>query len=448
MKNRLLLLNILLLMVTGMLLFFDVSKVFVSIFSVVVSVVLLMTFKRAHGNLLSFGFVFLAYNILMHFGFGVINFLISEEPAKELYSRWTLNFLKRDSYSLAIIISALAFESFTIAWLLGLGKKRPEKATVLLKKDSAESRERSICYAFGMAMLAGSLLYFIYLLGSGRLSLNMGYMDYRSGVMADNNLYSWMMVLYPTGLLYVVASSIGKKRSRGIALFIPTALILLITGNKGEVLYAVLAALGVLGYQKKKLSKKLILLLCVIMFVIIPVVTATRSVGVGEGFSLSFASITDPFLEIGMQIRCLVFSLDNVSDGAYEFMYGYSYLKPVFNVLGYFIFPLRNTPEIPIDLTSSHSQFYGFGFSQVAEGYLNFGIIGAMMFFAILGYLIGKVEFKKMSSSSLCLFGSILTILINASRNVFNFVPGQVAVMLILFFAIKMLSNIYARSRF
>lgn len=447
MKGLLLLSNIMLFLITAVLLLFDVSNVFVSVFSIVVILVILITFKMAHGNILGFGFVFIAYNILMHFGFGIIHFLISDTFAKELYASWTLAFLRSENYSLAIIISALAFEAFTIAWLLGLNKKQSSPENGVQLNSYTEARENAACYTLGMVMLAGVLFYFVILLVTGKMSFNMSYTDYRDSVMKGNALYSWILVFYPTGLLYVIASADGKKRSFGIALFVATAAIFLVTGNKGEVFYAVLAALGILGHQKKKLNPKIVTLLCIVMFVIIPVVTSTRSIGVGKGFSLEFASLTDPFLEIGMQIRCLVYSIDGVEDGRYLFMYGYSYLRPIAAVLGYLLFPLRYLPGIPIDLTSSKSDFSGYGFTQVAEGYLNFGIIGAVLVFAVLGWFLGKLEFKRMNTRKLCLIGSILVILINASRNTFIFVPGQIAVMLILYYAVKVLPRIRIRIR-
>lgn len=431
--------------ITAMLLLFDIGNVFVSVFSIVVIVSVLVTFKVAHGNILGFGFVFIAYNILMHFAFGIIYFLISDTSAREIYASWTLAFLRSENYSKAIIISALAFEAFTIAWLLGLNKGQLSHFNDM-EINTTEERENSVCYILGILMLMGVLFYFIILLVMGRMSFNMSYTDYRDGVMSGNALYSWALVFYPTGLLYVIASADGKKRSLGVALFVSVAVILLVTGNKGEVFYAVLAALGILGYQKKRLNPKIVLFLCVIMFVIIPVVTSTRSMGVREGFSLEFASLTDPFLEIGMQIRCLVYSIDGVADGVYSFMYGYSYLRPVCEVLGYLLLPLKYLPKIPIDLTSSNSNFSGYGFTQVAEGYLNFGILGAVLVFAILGWFLGRLEFKCMNTRKLCLIGSILVILINLSRNTFIFVPGQITVMLILYCAIKVMPRIKIRS--
>ena len=432
-------------LITAMLLLFDVGNVFVSVFSIVVIISILVTFKVAHGNILGLGFVFIAYNILMHFGFGIIHFLISDTVAGEIYASWTLAFLRSENYSKAIIISALAFEAFTIAWLLGLNKRQLSHFNDM-EVTNTEKRENGVCYTLGILMLTGVLFYFIILLVMGRMSFNMSYTDYRDSVMSGNALYSWMLVFYPTGLLYVIASADGKKRSIGVALFVATAVIFLVTGNKGEVFYAVLAALGILGYQRKKLNPKIVIVLCMIMFVIIPVVTSTRSTGVREGFSLEFASLTDPFLEIGMQIRCLVYSLDGVADGAYSFMYGYSYLRPVCEVLGYLLFPLKYLPEIPIDLTSSNSDFSGYGFTQVAEGYLNFGIIGSVLVFAILGWLLGRLEFKCMNTRKLCLIGSVLVILINLSRNTFIFVPGQITVMLILCYVVKVVPRIKIRS--
>ena len=445
MKSLLMLANILMFIVTGSLLFFDVSNVFVSVFSIIVTLLILLTFKLAHGNILGLGFVFIAYNLLMHFGFGIIYFLISEEPAHDLYASWTLEFLSSSNYSLAIIISALAFEAFTIAWLVGLKKPEAVQQESIEIDEITESRQKYACYVSGILLLLVVLLYFGYLIFTGRLSIDMTYDEYRHYVMQGNSIYSYVLVLYSTGLLYVVSSFDNNKRWFGIVLFAITAIILLLTGNKGEVLYAVLAALGVMGFQRKKLNYKIVALLCVIMFVIIPVVTATRSMGVRNEFSLELASFTDSFLEIGMQIRCLVYSIDGVAHGAYSYMHGYSYLRPVLKILGYIVFPLRNLPDPSVDLSSSNSDFHGYGFTQVAEGYLNFGIFGAILFFVILGFILGRLEFKKMNTLKLSFVGSVLAILINCSRNSFIFVPGQIIIMAIICFATKIISTMNAR---
>ena len=115
MKSLLLLSNIMLFLITAILPLFELGNGFISAFSIAVIVIILSTFKIAHGNILGLGSVFITYNLLMHFGFGIIHFLISDTAASEIYTSWTLEFLKSKNYSLAIIISALAFEAFTIA---------------------------------------------------------------------------------------------------------------------------------------------------------------------------------------------------------------------------------------------------------------------------------------------------------------------------------------------
>ena len=222
MKN-LLLSNLLLFFVTASLFLFEVRNLFVTIFSIVVIILILVTFKVAHGNILGLGFVFIAYNILMHFGFGIVHFLVSNTVARDIYASWTLAFLKSENYALAILISALAVEAYTIAWLFGVDRSQMKQASEPTVDESTETREKAFCYLFGMLMLAGVLLYFVYFLVTGRMSLGMSYLDYRTGVMKGNALYSWMLVFYPTGLLYVIASAEGKKRTIGIALFVATA---------------------------------------------------------------------------------------------------------------------------------------------------------------------------------------------------------------------------------
>ena len=190
-------------LITAMLLLFDVGNVFVSVFSIVVIISILVTFKVAHGNILGLGFVFIAYNILMHFGFGRIHFLISDTVAGEIYASWSLAFLRSENYSKAIIISALAFEAFTIAWLLGLNKRQLSHFNDM-EVTNTEKRENGVCYTLGILMLTGVLFYFIILLVMGRMSFNMSYTDYRDSVMSGNALYSWMLVFYPTGQLFHV----------------------------------------------------------------------------------------------------------------------------------------------------------------------------------------------------------------------------------------------------
>ena len=76
--------------------------------------------------------------------------------------------------------------------------------------------------------------------------------------------------------------------------------------------------------------------------------------------------------------------------------------------------------------------FPGYGYCQIAEGYLNFGLTGIILFYGLVSYYLTYAERKIKNELSLSLLGANTTVLINATRNYFAFVPGQLLIVLIL----------------
>ena len=426
--------NILVVIIAIIFYVMGISNKNVSIMSIVSAIVVIITFIVFHKNILGFGFVFVLYNMVIHYGFGIIYFLLSPEAAKKTYASWTLSFLNSSNYSLAVLISILAFEMFTILWILGFKSYN----RIRTQNDEGYLQNNNAFYVAGIIMLLLTLVFFVICLATGVFSLNSSYQEYRAALTDSSQLYNYVLILYATGLAYVVAASDGTKLKIGIIIFILSAIILLLTGNKGEVLYAVLAAFGIIGYKKYKMSPKMIALIVLIVFFVIPIVTATRSDGVLNSSQEIKGDLYEPIMEMGMQIRCVVYSLDKVADGTYNYMYGYSYIRPVLRLIGILIIPLRNVKDVPIDF---NADFSGMGFTQIAESYLNFGILGSLAVFGTLGLVFGRKEGKNLTNSKLCLYGSILVILINMSRNTFVFVPGQVFLMILMYVIIDYFSK-------
>ena len=427
-------LNVIVMIIAIIIYVTDISNKIVSIMSIVSAIVVVITFKVFHKNILSFGFVFVLYNMVIHYGFGIVYFLLSPEAAKKAYASWTISFLNSPNYSLAVLISILAFEMFTILWILGFKSYN----VIGSQNDECYFHNNNAFYFAGIIMLLITLVFFVVCLATGVFSLNSSYQDYRAALTDSNQLYNYVLILYATGLTYIVAASDGTKLKVGIIIFSMSAIILLLTGNKGEVFYAVLAALGIMGYKKYKMSPKMVALIVLIVFFVIPIVTATRSAGVLNNLQEIKGDLYGPIMEMGMQIRCVVYSLDKVADGTYNYMYGYSYIRPVLRLIGFLIIPLRNIKDIPIDF---NVDFSGMGFTQVAESYLNFGILGSLVIFGALGLIFGRKEGKVLTNSKLCLYGSILVILINMSRNTFIFVPGQMFLMILFYMIINYFSK-------
>ena len=134
-----------------------------------------------------------------------------------------------------------------------------------------------------------------------------------------------------------------------------------------------------------------------------------------------------------MQIRMSVYILEDLASKSVSYLYGASYYVPLINM-----FPFINLETA----TSAIKETYqGYGFSQVIESYLNFGAFGIILFFGIVGYLLGSAESKVKTKSGLAYLASVTCILINATRNHFAFVPGQIFIVTLVYFAYTLKVN-------
>ena len=135
-----------------------------------------------------------------------------------------------------------------------------------------------------------------------------------------------------------------------------------------------------------------------------------------------------------MQIRTSVYVLDDLQNGVYTFLYGKSYYQPIINMITPFLDHTTATDHIRL-------MYKGYGFNQVIEGYLNFGILGVIGYFGIVGYLLAKWENIIVNKMRLAYIGTITCILINATRNYFAFVPGQIVIVSIIYLVENMKKN-------
>ncbi|MGL5382549.1 MAG: O-antigen polysaccharide polymerase Wzy, partial [Culicoidibacterales bacterium] len=119
--------------------------------------------------------------------------------------------------------------------------------------------------------------------------------------------------------------------------------------------------------------------------------------------------------------------------------YGFSYINPLVNILDAFI-PTNIRLVAPMSF-NFQELYASWGFSQVAESYANFGVIGVMLYHFIIGFLIRNMEMKQLRGSDLALWGSIVAILINVTRNRFALFFGQAFILLLIITLIRFLSS-------
>ena len=395
-------------------------------------------FFYAHPSLKFFGLahVHFIYAAMGAFAVGWVYYIIGADYV-QYNTVSTGDFIDRKAtlsafYAPALVISMLALHFYPLGCFLGI--KSNKKSRVIGQNDK---RSANAIAVMGLILLAVSALSFVFLMLIGVFSINMNYGSYRL-ILDSYPFLHLVIVFYSVGICSVVACG-GKKQQRlGWALFGFVAFLYFATGNKGEVLYALLSVIGVLIYKGMKIDWRLIASIVVLAFVVIPFISTSRSEGVLSGKTDVTMNFTGVFIEIGTQIRCTVLLLEQFAHNARDFIWGYSYYSPILNILDYIIPGMRMDNPASFDFKES---FPGMGFNQIAEGYANFGIFGAITYFLATGLFLGKNESMRLSLVRLGFIGCICSELINVSRNKFAFFWGHILIIYLLYIAVLFLVN-------
>lgn len=363
------------------------------------------------------------YAALCAFGLDWMYTLIGDYTLDHIKTA-NLFFLYSPNYHGAIVLSMIAFLFYPVGCALG---KKSNSNVVSTTDDKSLQK---IITIVGICFLSLSVLFFIYMLVSGLVSIGMDYSLFRE-VAYDNEFYRWVIMIYSIGICWAISCGNVKQQRIAWILFCFSAAIFFLTGNKGEVLYALLTVIAIMRYKGLKISVKLILALTFIAFVLIPIVTSSRHHGgvfenIGD-LALNFSGF---FVELGMQLRCTVMILDDYARGARDFLLGYSYYGPIVNHIP----GLHMEDPYSFDFKDA---FATMGFNQIAEGYANFGTIGAISYFTITAWFLSNNESKQLSMPKLALVGAICSEMVNISRNKFMPFFPHIAIILIVYLFVK-----------
>ena len=417
------------------------SNIGVTIESTIVFLIINLYFA-VDKKLQIFGFTHahLLYASISAFCVGWVCYFVSRDSVYKTLSSYSSRFLDSPMYAKAIILSMLAFLIYIFGAEVGrtLSMNKNADSEMAEVRNRAESR---VLANIGIIFIGLSFVAFAIFILLGRVSLSMNYTQFRNA-MESFSLYKYMLFLYEVGICFVVACGNTEQLRFGVILYIAVATVFFLTGNKGEVLYGLLACIAILRYKGVKIKLKYVLWLAVLVFLIIPFVTAARSEGVLESLSSIGINFTGFFVELGTQVRCTVYVLEQVFSGSRQLIWGYSYYNPIVNIFN------RIIPFVDISIQAPASfdfktAFLSMGFNQIAEGYANFGAIGSCLYFFITGAFLSKNEGKIMSDAELGYIGAVCAILINVSRNKFAFFWGQVLIVSLLYMIV---SKIIVRS--
>lgn len=280
--------------------------------------------------------------------------------------------------------------------------------------------------------------YFIVMIITGVLPLFATYSEYRSkGIEAP--YLPFILVFMSVGFTFLLATGSPSQIRRWIIWFILPAAYLLLIGTRGGVFFALAAGIAVLSSRGLKLKLKELLILLLLMFVIIPVVSKIRNTSVQErDLSKITIDFTDPFIEMGFQLRPLTGTLQWLKNGE-AFAYGGTYFLPMQRIIA-LVIPYMEREPIEGNRFDVQGRTPRQGYSVIAEAYFNFAEWGVVIILAGIGLFLSFAN-RAATSQALALHGAIMAVLVNNQRNSFIFVPGQMVVILTIFIIARLLEN-------
>lgn len=215
-----------------------------------------------------------------------------------------------------------------------------------------------------------------------------------------------------------------KKIRPGILIFVGWSLIAFVMGLRGEVLYPASAFLVTYSRQTRLPQSPWLLVIPVILLSLISFVRVYR---VDEQVNSESFNPIYGLLELGGSLQTVVIAEDWVHNGTDHFHYGETIWAPFDRLLDRVILANRADGGKDMRLMNvAMSERNGpYGFSPIAEGYINMGATGVVILMMLLSILLNYFDTRPVGILTDPLTGGITFILFTFVRNSFSHIPGQ-----------------------
>ncbi|MEB6121382.1 O-antigen polysaccharide polymerase Wzy [Mammaliicoccus sciuri] len=370
-----------------------------------VMITLVELYKKKEGFILAY----LIYLFLTNFGVYITNVFI-ENPLVEYhgdFSWYTKNF------DLVFIIANVAILTFSIFSILISNIFQFNYSAKLDIKNFGNST----FYYAGIILIILFTIQFLYYIFSGKINVNT-YQDYVSSIQ-EIKYYSFGVSMFSIGIAFSFANCSKENLKYIVSILALPILLFLITGNRGEVFYPLLSAVGVLIVRNFKIKKWMYFLSFLTFFLLFPLIKLTRNLSASNIQDLDIKWYSS-LVEIGYTLRPLGYTVDWIQNGE-RLAYGESYFAPFQRMLSNIIPGMEKIDYMLVGYGFRY-RLPGMGYSVVAEGYYNWGLIG-VIFIMIIVCLVCVILNNMNSFTGLSFGTAILSILINNIRNAFSFVP-------------------------
>jgi hypothetical protein len=299
---------------------------------------------------------------------------------------------------------AQALLGFTLGYVL-LGRRAPTLAIESATRSSAHQDAAAGMSLVGTVIVVATVTYVLGLLATvaANPSLTVGV----TGIL--------------TGISLVVAGRRSTVRTIGLAFFALFAASTLVMGSRTSALYAAVGAVVVLA-RLRPMPRQLVAVVVVLSgLVVISGVERIRDAGLAQaGVGQILGSPLEATAEMGATLRPVVETVSWVDQGE-EHRHGMSYaigsIRFIELVAGIDREHSAVDPRLIGTLLRDRVQGYEIGYSAVAEAFLNFGQIGAALFFVAVGALLGRWDRRGLGRSvDAALYGVVFSALLATVR--------------------------------
>lgn len=351
----------------------------------------------------SLDMVFFILFYLIHFGYLFTFSLGLSEYESEVF--WNSNYMNS-----TIILASCAISSY----LAGFSLISPK--TEYKSLQFYHNKENQILIFAKFLMILVFMMFWLPILSILEIAL----IDYESlirvGELSPIGKLYWIGQYLAIFCLSVISLSYFKKRKLK-SFFVILAFIYIISyfiiGDRGGFIYYAIIPLLAYHYFYKKvnMSKLTVSLFIVLLFSsVISVSRVSSTYNPVEAYKLYKEAenkdnpVLDSITEFGKSIKTVNIVVSNFPEN-YDYWYGKSYVDSFLIIFPNF-FSNRTSDGIDTWLTENFfgKYTYGRGGSMLMESYGNFGFIGTILFFNILGLLSGSLYRKTKSSNNFLYF--------------------------------------------
>jgi O-antigen polysaccharide polymerase Wzy len=398
----------------------------------------------------STGAVFLLLLALFHLG---LPFLTATHlPGADADKAYTALWFGGPFVPEAIYLTTLAAVSYTLCYLLAHGRRG---APVERETVAAEDAHERIYADVGLALvLAGVALYFGYVLATAGPDILLGgnYNQYLALLGAATPLAIATLAI-TFGLVFAAAAPDCRSRRAALLVFAGYALIILPLGVRTAVLFPAAAGVVAAARRHRLPSGRTTIAVVLLMLSVVGVVRQVRLTGfAAEKITVASVNPVAALSELGGTLRTVSETVSwqapPMNEGTYA---GITYVAPLLRMKERVL--LQDPPVASEDMRLAtsvmmkRSRPFQIGYSPIAEAYLNFGLLGVMGVFGLLGYALSRLDLmSRRSATASAVAGVVMAGIALTVRNGSNSIPTTIVSGLVLVFVTHKLSGAVSRS--